>query len=233
MDEIIKWTNDNSGFLALVLFLISVIYGWLSGMFNSLIKKPKLNVRFIPKMSFYSFYYTGKKWLNKDLNEEFELHKTGFVSYMSISNIGNKTTTIDKIWIGYYKSTTKRKWLNKNNIQWLTQWHPIDNFMYTMTDGSQVMVNNLRVKNNIFDNIDNNSLEIGKSLTGVAYFEQETAWGNFCPFQNDDRSVNVTIKIRDIYGKYFRFKTKLKQLDIEDARKFNPNFANIEQLIPK
>ena len=74
-----EWTNKNSGFLALVLFVITFLAGILTGLFKSLIKKPKLNFRVIDKMTFYSFFYTGEKWLNPELNEEFELHKTGFV----------------------------------------------------------------------------------------------------------------------------------------------------------
>ncbi|MFA9370131.1 MAG: hypothetical protein ACERIH_00265 [Labilibaculum antarcticum] len=229
MEEIIKWTNENSGFLSLIIFIITIVAGWVSGLFKSLIKKPKLKIRFIPKMSFFSFFHTGEKWINKELNEELELHKTGFASYMSIANIGNKCTSIDKIWIGYYKNVIKKKWFKKE-IQWLAQWHPLENFKLSMKDGNEIVVNNLRVKNNIFDYSEHSELEIGKSLVGVAYFEQVTAWGNLNPAQKENGNIDVIIKIRDIYGKEYKFQTELEQLPIEEARKFNPNFGNIEQL---
>lgn len=232
MEELIKWTNDNSGFLSLVLFIITAIAAWISGLFKSLIKKPELKIRFISKMSFYSFFFTGKKWVNKELKEEFELHKTGFVSYMSIVNIGNKGTTIDKIWLGYYKNSTEKHWF-KRDIQWLTQWHSLGNFKIAMSDGSEIVVNSLRIKNNIYDNGKNDELDVGKSLVGIAYFEQETAWGNLNPIQKDNGKIDVIIKIRDVFGKEYKFKTELEQLPIEKAREFNSNFGNIEQLCAK
>ncbi|MGB0887391.1 MAG: hypothetical protein ACPGSL_04655 [Vicingaceae bacterium] len=229
MEELIKWTNSNSGFLSLILFIVTVIAGWSSGLFKSLIKKPKLKIRFIPKMSFYSFFLTGEKMYNKELNEEFELHKTGFVSYMSIANIGNKSTSIDKIWLGYYKNVDKKKWF-KREIQWLVQWHPLGNFKIPITDGSEILVSNLRLKNNIYDNGNVDELEIGKNLIGVAYFEQEKAWGNLNPIQDNNGKIDVIIKIEDIYGKFYKFKTELEYLPIEQARDFNPNFGHVEKL---
>ncbi len=232
MEEIIKWTNDNTGFLSLLIFIITVLAGLISGLFKSLIRKPNLKIRFIRKMSFYSFFFIGEKWNNKELKEEFNLHKTGFVSYMSIANVGNKRTTIDKIWIGYHKNTVKKKWFKKE-IQWLAQLHPLANFKIAMNDGSEIVVNNLRVKNNVYDNIEHSVLEVGKSLIGVAYFEQRKAWGNLNPTQKENGEIDVIIKIRDIYGKEYQFKTVLEKVPIANARKFNPNFGNIEQLSAK
>ncbi len=151
---------------------------------------------------------------------------------MSIANIGNQNTTIDKIWIGYYKNVDKRKWLKKE-IQWLAHWNHLGDFKLTMNNGSEIVVNSLRVKNNIYDNSENSALEVGKSLVGVAYFEQGTAWGNLNPIQKENGQIDVIIKIRDVYGKEYQFKTELKQVAIEQARKFNSNFGNIEQLIAK
>lgn len=231
MYEIIKWTNENSGFLSLVLFLITVIYGWLSGIFQSLSKKPKLKIRFLEKVSFFSFYYTGEKWFNEELNEEFELHKTGFSVYMSIANIGNKPTSIDKISLGYEKNSTKRKWFKKD-IVWLHQWHSIDDFIMKFEDDFLV-VKNLRIRNKLYSDSSNDNLGIGESVVGVAYFEQKTAWGNLNPIQNKNGEIDIIIKIADIYGKSYKFKTKLKILPIEEAREYNKHFGNVEKVMKK
>ena len=229
MDEIIKWTNENSGFLSLLLFLTTFIYGWFSGIFQSLSKKPKLKIRFLEKASFFSFYYTGEKWYNKKLNEEFELHKTGFSVYMSIANIGNKPTSIDKISLGYEKSSIKRKWFKKDII-WLYQWHSIDDFIMNYEDSSLV-IRNLRIRNKSYNDSPNDNLGIGESVVGVAYFEQETAWGNLNPRQNKNGEIEIIIKISDVYGKSYKFKTKLKLLPIEKAREFNKHFGNVEKVM--
>lgn len=229
MKDIIDWTNNNSGFLALLIFLVTIVTGWFCGFFKSIIKVPRLKIRFIDKMTFYSFYYTGETWFNKELNTNFKMHKTGFVFYMSIANIGNKPTAIDKIWIGYYKNNLKKKRLRKD-IHWLAQWHPIENFIFPMKDESAIIVNNIRVKNNIYDNNSDDDLGVGKSLVGVANFEQQSAWGNLNPVQKEDGEIDVVIKIRDVYNRIYKFKTQLRQLPIEKAREFNPHFGNTEEI---
>lgn len=227
MNDFIKWTNDNSGFLSLILFVGAIVYGWVSGLFNSLIKKPKLKVRFIDKISFYSFYYTGEKYEIKEHNHTYDLHKTGFVVYMSIANIGNMPTSIDKIYLGYYKNKNYKFW---NDRVWLAQWHALESFKIDMNNGSQIQVPTLRIKDSENDNADKSLINIGNSIVGIAYFEQETAWGNYNPIPNQDKSTNIKIRIKDIYGKNFYFKYKLKYEDLENARKYNPNFGNIESI---
>ena len=227
---IVKWTNENSGFLSLVLFLATLVYGWWSGLWNSLNKKAKLKIRFIDKVSFYSFFHIGEKWLDKKSNVEYDLHKTGFAVYMSIANVGNKPTTIDKIYLGYEKNKPKSNWFKKD-INWLAQWHPAEEFKMENADGTFIAVNNLRIKYNSTDNKNDDFLDVGTSTVGVAYFEQETAWGNYSPKQLEDESIEIIIKIRDIYHKEYKFRTSLKKLPIEKARKYNQHFGNIENLI--
>lgn len=232
VNEIIYWTNSNSGFLALILFIATIIYGWASGLISSLIKKPKLKVRFIPKMSFYSFYFTGERWFNAHLNEEFDLHKTGFVLYMSIANIGNKPTSIDKISLGYYKNNLKNKH-SKKDLQWINQMHPADDFGIELSNGEHILIPNLRVRNRNFTNSSESFIDVGSSLIGVAYFEQLKAWGNLNPKEFKDGQIKVVVRITDVFGQAYIFKTELRNIPIEAARKHNPQFGNIEELTIK
>ncbi|MCD4678884.1 MAG: hypothetical protein K8S00_00720 [Bacteroidales bacterium] len=227
--QIINWTNENSGFLALTLFVLSIVYGWLSGLFKSLIRKPKLKVRFIDKMTFYSFFYTGEKWYNEEINEEFELHNTGFVVYFSIANVGSKPTSIDKIWLGYKRNTTGRQ-LFKKNIQWIPLLHPGENFKIEYTNDMIVIISNIVTRSSEYDYNYQRDLGIGSSVVGTAYFEQGSSWGNFNPKQGYGGIIDAIIKINDIYGKVYKFKTKLKQLPIEKARKYNQHFGKMSQL---
>ncbi|MDV3873360.1 hypothetical protein [Elizabethkingia ursingii] len=226
INKFIKWTNDNSGFLSVVLFFAAIIYGWVSGLFNSLIKKPKLKIRFIDKVSFYSFYMTGEKY--EVNNYTHDLHKTGFVVYMSIANVGNMPTSIDKIYLGYYKNKKYKFW---NERIWLAQWHAIEPFKINLKNKSQIIVSTLRLKDSENDNSDKSLINIGNSIIGISYFEQETAWGNYNPIPNKDKSTNIKIRIKDIYGNNFYFKYKLKYMDLNKAREYNPNFGNIESIL--
>lgn len=224
INDFIDWTNLNSGFLSVILFGATVIYGWLSGLFGSLIKKPKLKIRFIDKLSFFSMYLTGENWKHPDSKLEYELHKTGFVAYMSFANVGNMATSIDKIYIGYY--------LNKpgffKKINWLAQWHTIEPFLIPIIDDKYIYVKALRTRSHQFDDSNKDYIDVGASVIGVSYFEQQTAYGNFSPLMNKDNTTTVTIKILDVYGKKYLFKTKLRSIDIADARTYNRNFGNIE-----
>lgn len=225
INEIIKWTNENSGFLSIILFIGTIIYGWISGLFDSLVKRPKLKVRFIDKVAFYSFYITGEKHTVK--NVTYDIHKTGFVVYMSIGNIGNIPTSIDKIFLGYYKH---KKTFFFKEINWLPQWHALANFKLPTKTENFIVVSTLRIRDHELDNSNKSFLQVADTVVGVAYFEQVKAWGNFQPLREEDGSTKIKIKIRDIYGRNYVFKTKLKHISIEEAQRINPNFGNIEYL---
>jgi hypothetical protein len=206
--SVIKWTNNNSGFLSLIIFIATLLFGWLSGFFASIIKKPKLKVRFINKASFYCFFETGNQYFHPTLKENFDLHQTGFAVYMSIANMGNKMTSVDKIYLGYYRNSLKRKLFNKQ-INWLAQWHSLDEFKFEY-ECHAVIIPPLRVRTEHFIENHDDSLEVGKSIIGVAYFEQPEAWGNFNPKIIDQQgTIKIKIRIKDIYGKFYYFKTKL------------------------
>lgn len=231
LSDIVNWTNLNSGFLSILLFLATILYGWLSGLFNSIIKKPKLKVRFIDKLTFYSFYNTGNIHINKNDQKVYDAHKIGFVVYMSIANLGNIATSIDKICLAYYKNKPYKWYHLRKEKVWLVQWHSIDNFKIPIKNDRFIHVNHLTIKKHEYDTSNSSFLNIGDSLIGVAYFEQGESWGNYSPFTNDNQSTDIIIKIKDIYGRKYCFKTQINYLELEDARKYNAHFGNIEYLI--
>lgn len=244
IEDIIKHIQDisnaNEGFGALIMFILTLLLGWITGIFSAIIKKPKLKVRFIEKTTFYSFFETGNTFHNQYLNETFDYHKTAFAVYMSIANIGSAPTSIDRIWLGYTRNSTKFNWF-KSNIVWLRQWHILENFMIKLNvtdlnleegDEGFIVVPSLKLGGPYSSKDD--FLEVGKYINGVAYFEQMTAWGNYSPKSlNDKKDIKIRIKLLDIYGVTYHFKTTLKYLEIDKAREFNPNFGMIEYVLPK
>jgi hypothetical protein len=227
--SLIKWTNDNGGFLSLILFIATFFFGWISGLFSSLIKKPKLKIRFIEKASFYSFFETGNQYFHPTLKENFDLHQTGFAVYMSIANIGNKVTSIDKVYLGYYRNSIKRKFFH-TQIIWLPQWHSLNDFKFEYEE-HVLIIPPLRVRTEYFMEKHDDGLEIGKSIIGVAYFEQSEAWGNFNPKAIDNEgTIKIIIRIRDVYGRLYDFKTKLKRIKLEEARKISTTFGCVSNI---
>ena len=226
IQKIIEWTNNNSGFLSLILFLGTIIYGWVSGLFSSLIKKPKLKIRFIRKVSFYSQFNLDEKFEND--GDTYEMHKTGFVVYMCISNVGNKDTAIDKIYLGYQKNKLRKFW-NKKEFLWLPQWHSLAPFQTKLKNDSILVFSSLRIRDNPLEN-SNDFLRIGESITGTAYFEQVKAWGNYNPLPNEDKSTDIKIKIVDVYGKKYVFKYNLRNKPLRESREYNENFGDVESI---
>jgi hypothetical protein len=226
IQRIIEWTNNNSGFLSLIIFIATIMYGWFSGLFSSLIKKPKLSIRFIEKISFYSKFNVGEQFVSNGFT--YEMHKTGFVVYMCISNVGNKDTAIDKIYLGYQKNKPRRFW-NKKEFVWLPQWHALTPFQSKFKNESILIFSSLRVRDNPSEN-SSDFLRIGESITGTAYFEQVKAWGNYSPLPKEDISTDIKIKIIDVYGKKYIFKYNLRNKSLKEAREFNENFGMVENI---
>ena len=67
-------------------------------------------------------------------------------------------------------------------------------------------------------------LEVGKSVSGVVYFEQAESWGGFQP-RITDNQVSIVISVVDIFNKSYYLKTKLPVITLEEARKYNPSFG--------
>lgn len=101
---------------------------------------------------------------------------------MSIANVGNMATSIDKINLGYYPN--KKGFFLK--YIWLTQWHTIKPFTIPIVNDNFLYVQSLRVRNILLEESNKDFINIGASVIGVSYFEQQKVWGNFNPFMNKD-----------------------------------------------
>ena len=98
LEQVIKWTNDNSGFLSLILFLLTFFIAWISGLFRSLTQKPKFKIRVIDSCSFGTTFDLNRQ------HEGYPVTKTAFAIYLEITNIGNAPSSIGKIKLGYILS---------------------------------------------------------------------------------------------------------------------------------
>ena len=151
---------------------------------------------------------------------------------MSIANIGNMPTSIDKIYLGYYRNHKKGSLFGRQ-INWLPQWHTFDNFKIEY-ENATITIPPLRIRTEFFMDKDNDSLGVGRSIVGVAYFEQEESWGNYNPrTMNDEDGIKIIIKIKDVYGKNYKFKTTLESKSLDEAQRINSTFGIVSTIIKK
>jgi len=150
------------------------------------ITKPELTIELIPTPSFCSSF-------NSELpNETVNIHRTAIILYLKITNIGNASTEIGQIHVGYESMENEWYWLyNETTL--------LDDF--TMPMGEKVKVfpflkqSNFLMKNDI-----DTFLNPGQSCNGIVYFEQKASSGNLYPKMDEDFKVNIQILVTLLSG---------------------------------
>lgn len=216
------WANENQGILSVALFVITVIFGWFSGIFSALRRKPKFKIETIPGPTFCCTYLTGSK------HQEYDSHQTAIAIYLHISNIGTAPSSIHKIRVGYHWNLTpwNMLWL-KNSIGWF--W--IEHQAVALTDFQVEIGNNIKIypfltqKNHLSPARSENFIEIGQSVNGVVYFEQPESWGGCFP-KNKKQLVEIKVEVTDVFGGRHKVIVKIPTASLEEARKYNPEFGN-------
>lgn len=229
-NELIDWLNNNEGFLSLILFLASIIVGWMTGIFRTLVRKPKFRIRVIPKMTFGSSFLTGEKYTPPG-NGTYEVHRTAFVIYLEITNVGSAPSELGKIKIGYFIDDGKKTWLKKRI--WISETSVLADFLIPTADGQAIKIPHLRQPDPFFDNKYNGFLEVGKSLTGASYFEQSDSWGNHYPRVNEHGLTNLKIKVNDAFGSMYFTKVNVPMKKLQELLRYNPAFGSSIDLIDK
>ncbi len=216
------WTNENQGVLSIALFAITVIFGWFSGIFSALRRKPKFKIETIPGPTFCCTYLTGSK------HQEYDAHQTAIAIYLHISNIGAAPSSIHKVRAGYHWNLTpwSMLWL-KNSVGWF--W--IEHQAVALTDFQVEIGDNIKIypfltqKNHLSPARPDNFLEIGQSINGVVYFEQPESWGGCFP-KNKKQLVKIKVEVTDVFGGRHKATIKVPAVSLEEARKYNPEFGN-------
>lgn len=212
-NSLVGWTNENSGFLSLVIFILTMAFAWFSGIIKNLMKKPKFKIDIIDNASFCSTFPTEKK-------EERQAHRTAIVLYLRIVNIGAAPAQIQKVEVGYHNFTVKYSffWF------WLGTTPALTDFAHTIGDNLRVFPF-LFQKNIIGDMNQKTYLRIGEQTTGIVYFEQEESWGGYQP-RVKNGLVKIKVRCIDSYDKSYTNVFWIPQKNLEDARKYSPQFGN-------
>ena len=90
-----KLLNENQGVLTVVLFVLTILIGWISGIFKAILRKPNLKIRVLPGPTFACVFGTGGN------HNGYDTHSTGIALYLNISNVGLSPTEITQIKVGY------------------------------------------------------------------------------------------------------------------------------------
>lgn len=219
VEKIIKWTNENSGFVSIVLFIITLLLAWISGLFNLLRNNPKFKIEIIDQCTFCCVFDLNKK------HENLPVHKTAFVIYISITNIGHAASSIRKIKLGYLKSDFTHKLFSKRN--WVKEMIAKEDFRINFTDSETIKVFPfIKQQNQLYPNNTDTFLQVGKHVNGIVYFEENEAFGSWMPRQNkNSNTTNVKLVIYDAFGKSHSKTFDLNFVDPTEAFKFNNFFG--------
>jgi len=230
LQEITDWLNSNEGLLSLLLFIMSLIIAWMTGIFRALIRKPKFKIRVIPKMTFGSVFLTGEKY-TPPRQGTYDVHKTAFVLYLEITNIGSAPSELGKIQIGYFIDDGKKTFFKKRI--WIKETNILADFIIPTATGQAIKIPHLRQADPLVDSKYNGFLEVGKSIIGAAYFEQNSSWGNRYPRTDKSYIADLKIKVKDAFGNTYFTKTKVPIRDIRELFRYNPAFGSSHALIDK
>jgi hypothetical protein len=216
-----KWSNDNQGVLTLAIFGVTLAFGWMSGIFSALRRKPKFRLRLIDGPTFCCTFHVGKK------HKSHKVHRTGIALYLSVANIGSAASSIESVSVGYH-------WhLHPFSFQWLLYsvgWFWLKNHAVALDDFQASIGGNIKVypfllqRNNLSPSEVSTFLQVGQSTNGVVYFEQADSWGGCFP---SPRNGFVTIKvcIEDVFRRKHKARFRIPFVTMEYARGYNPSFG--------
>jgi hypothetical protein len=219
MQVVIDWTNQNSGFLTLILFVVTLVLGWISGIFRALIHKPKFKIGIIQGPTFLSSFSAGKKFNGS------ETHRTAAAIYLSVTNVGTAPAQIVSVRLGYHNYSFKYTFL----WFWLNSTPAIGDFGHTIGENLRVFPF-LFQKNYLAVPPVSTYLQSGQETIGVVYFEQPESWGSFKPRVKNGKA-KIKILVKDSLGIRYAKTFTIDVVDLNYAKKFNSNFGNTLSLI--
>jgi len=219
--DFIRWCNDNSGFVSIILFVATLVVAWAGGLFKLLRHKPRFVLSLSPGPTFACTYLTGVKF------GEYDVTRTFFALYLTISNRGSAAGTIQTAQLGYKWSINRLNWYFLRYVLgwcWLPTMISMMDFHYILKSGGAKVYPFLMQRSTVLLEQSDLYLPIGKSAHGVIYFEQPDAWGGCQPRVKAGKTL-VKIRVTDSFGATHTDKFRLPVVTLEEARKYNPSIG--------
>lgn len=221
-EALINWTNQNSGFLTLVLFLVTALFGWITGIFRFLMHKPRFKLERIEGPTLCTVVATGEK------HGEFDVHRTAFSIYLQVANIGSSEASITGVEAAFHWHVQPISWAwLRYHILWFWVRHTVitmDDFQYNFGEKIKAYPSLLQ-GNTLTGKQSTTYLRTGESTNGVVYFELTDCWGGCFPTPRKDGTVKIRVAIVDSFNNKYKRTFKVPIVSLEEARKYNPSFA--------
>lgn len=220
-NEAAKWANDNQGVLTVILFVMTVTFGWVSGIFSALRRKPKFKITLIPGPSFCCTFLTGKK------DGRYDVHRTGIALYLRVSNIGSAPSSIENVSVAYHWD------ILPGGVRWLRYsigWFWLHEQVIALQDFQAPIGDDIKVypfltqHSFLAGGSANTFLEVGQAANGVVYFEQPDSWGGCFP-RCRNGVTRMKIAVRDVFGTRHIAAFDVPVVTIQEARVYNPSFG--------
>jgi len=219
--EISIWMNTNQGVLTFLVFIVTMTFGWISGIFSALRQQPKLSVSLIDGPTFSCTFPTGRK------HGDYEVHQTGIALYLHISNYGSAPTGIAAVELGYHWHL---KPFSHNWLKYRMGWFWLVNQSVVLTDFQVAIGDSIKVfpfltqLNHLSRSRPKTYLRIGEATNGVVYFEQQASWGGCFPSPSHG-FTKIKLRLRDSHGRQYVSKHKIPVKNLDDAFKYNLRFG--------
>lgn len=228
MSDIIGWLNDNEGFVTVLVFIATLLLGWVSGIFQALRRKPKFKIEVLPGPSICSVFNTGNKY------EGYDTHRTAIALYLKITNIGNAPSNIDKVEVGYHWNITG---LSLLSLKYRLGWFWIKNLTVAIEDFCTPFGEDnikfypfLLQKSVVSNSTIDTYLEVGKNAIGVVYFEQNESWGASSPLP-DNGKTKIKVRVYDSFSNSYSTIVRIPIVDINEAKEYNRYFGETFAMI--
>ena len=213
LDGIINWTNQNSGFISVLLFFITIFIGGISVFLKAVLRRPKVEIS-ISQPSFISTFDLDRTKDGK------QTHRTAAVIYLTIMNSGSAPTTIKNVQLGYHNFSFKFTYF----WFWLNPVPSLSDFGHTVGENLR-MFPFLFQKSILMASENKTYLLEAKREMGIVYFEQDESWGGFKPRVKNGQ-VKIKIKVHFVNGIKTSSIYSIPMHELSYARKFSPEFGN-------
>ena len=220
IDSLRTWTNQNSGFTTVIIFLLTLFLGWVSGIFQALRNHPKFILRVISGPTLCSLFFTDREY------QGHKTHRFAVALYLEITNKGSAPSDIGKISVAYHNysfiHTFFWYWLNEETTS-------LRDFSTKIGEDIKVYPF-LKQVSTIIPNERGTYLRIGEVANGIVYFEQEECWGSYRP-RIKNGYVKFKIKVKDTFGSSHRKSVWIPIVSLEKAQEFNAEFGMTREKI--
>ena len=215
------WLNNNQGVLGFAIFVITLLLGWLSGIFSALRRRPKFRIYLIEGPTFCCTFATGGK------HNEVPVHRTGVALYLNVANVGSAPSSIGGVAVGYHIPARlfSLDWF-RYRLGWLWLTHQIACIHdFQSQIGESVKVYPFLIQRSVLsgDSADT-YLQPGQAANGVVYFEQSDSWGNFSPLETA-KGVRIKVALSDVFGRRHSAQFYIEAVTMDHAREYNPSFG--------